>query len=43
MAVGSVSLMSGQGSQSAMAAQVAQFLNVPFEETLRRILVAASM
>jgi hypothetical protein len=32
MSVGSVSLMSGQASQSAMAAQVAQFLNVPFEE-----------
>jgi Tfp pilus assembly PilM family ATPase len=32
MSVGAVSMMSGQGSQSAMAAQVAQFLNVPFEE-----------
>jgi hypothetical protein len=32
MSVGSVSMMSDQGSQSAMAAQIAQFFNVPFQE-----------
>jgi hypothetical protein len=32
MSVGSAVMMSGQGAQSAMAAQVAQFLNVPFQE-----------
>jgi hypothetical protein len=30
--VGSAVLMSGQGAESAVAAQVAKFLNVPFEE-----------
>ena len=30
--VGSVVLMGGQGAESAIAAQVAKFLNVPFEE-----------
>jgi Tfp pilus assembly PilM family ATPase len=30
--VGSVVLMGGQGAESAIAAQVANFLNVPFEE-----------
>lgn len=32
--VGGVSVMSGQGAESAIAAQVAQFLNVPFEEIM---------
>jgi len=32
MSVGSTVLMSGQGAETAMAAQVAQFLNVPFQE-----------
>jgi len=31
--VGSVVLMEAQGAESAIAAEVAQFLNVPFEET----------
>ena len=30
--IGSVTMMSGQAAQSAMASQVAQFLNVPFQE-----------
>jgi Tfp pilus assembly PilM family ATPase len=30
--VGSVVLMGGQGAETAMAAQVAKFLNVPFQE-----------
>ena len=32
MSMGGVSVMSGQGGQSAMAAQLAQFLGVPFQE-----------
>jgi hypothetical protein len=32
--VGGVSVMSGQGAESAIASQVAQFLNVPFEEIM---------
>ena len=32
MSVGSAVLMGGQGAETAMAAQVAKFLNVPFEE-----------
>lgn len=32
--VGGVSLMSGQGGETAMAAQVAQFLGVPFQEIM---------
>jgi hypothetical protein len=30
--VGSVVLMGGQGAETAIAAQVAKFLNVPFQE-----------